>query len=77
MYAGNQESLGHASHERKWLQEDQVRLQRNPEIKGRVCVCVCVWEEDRLPTCKWLAIIRRSVTRGYVRQLKLCFLTET
>ena len=44
MYAGNQESLGHASHERKWLQEDQVRLQRNPEIKGRVCVCVCVWE---------------------------------
>lgn len=43
----------------------------------RVSVCVCVWEEDRLPTCKWLAIIRRSVTRGYVRQLKLCFLTET
>lgn len=42
-----------------------------------VCVCVCVWEEDRLPTCKWRAIIRRSVTRGYVRQLKLCFLTET
>ena len=42
-----------------------------------VCVCVCVWEEDRLFTCKWLAIIRRSVIRGYVRQLKLCFLTET
>ena len=45
-----------------------------------VCVCararVCVWEEDRLSTCKWLAIIRRSVIRSYVRQLKLCFLTE-
>lgn len=36
-----------------------------------------VWEVDRFHTWKWLAIIRRSVTRGYVRQLKLCFLTET
>lgn len=49
----------------------------------RVCVhmCMhvyeCVWEVDRFPTWKWLAIIRCSVTRGYVRQLKLCFLTET
>lgn len=52
-------------------------------VKSRECVhmcmCVheCVWEVDRLPTWKWLAIIRCSVTRGYVRQLKLCFLTET
>lgn len=49
----------------------------------RVCVYMCmhvyecVWEVDRFPTWKWLAIIRCSVTRGYVRQLKLCFLTET
>lgn len=46
-----------------------------------VCVCVCacvwVWDSDRFPTWKWLAIIRHAVTRGYVRQLKLCFLTET
>lgn len=39
--------------------------------------CVWVWDTDRFPTWKWLAIIRYSVTRGYVRQLKLCFLTET
>lgn len=39
--------------------------------------CVWVWDTDRFPTWKWLAIIRHSVTRGYVRQLKLCFLTET
>lgn len=39
--------------------------------------CVWVWDTDRFPTWKWLAIIRYLVTRGYVRQLKLCFLTET
>lgn len=43
----------------------------------RACGCVWVWDIDRIPTWEWLAIIRHSVTRGYVRQLELCFLTET
>lgn len=51
------------------------------ELRMCVHMCMhvyeCVWEVDRFPTWKWLAIIRCSVTRGYVRQLKLCFLTET
>lgn len=42
-----------------------------------MCVCACVWDTDRFPTWKCLAIIRHAVTRGYVRQSKLCFLAET
>lgn len=54
----------------------KVRYKKEQEY---VCVCACVWvwDTDRFPTWKWFAIIRHAVTRGYVRQLKLCFLTET
>lgn len=56
-----------------------VTLREESRVYVHMCMCVheCVWEVDRFPTWKWLAIIRCSVTRGYVRQLKLCFLTET
>lgn len=56
-----------------------VTLREELRVCVHMCMCVheCVCEVDRFPTWKWLAIIRCSVTRGYVRQLKLCFLTET
>lgn len=38
---------------------------------------MCLGLGHRVPTWEWLAIIRHAVTRGYVRQLELCFLTET
>lgn len=45
-----------------------------------ICVCACMWIcpglGHRIPTWEWLALIRHAVTRGYVRQLVLCFLTE-
>lgn len=52
-----------------------VTLREELRVCVHMCMCVheCVWEVDRFPTWKWLAIIRCSVTRGYVRQLKLCF----
>lgn len=37
---------------------------------------MCLGLGHRIPTWEWLAIIRHAVTRGYVRQLELCFLTE-